>query len=909
MVTGSLLLACTSQQNSLESVLTKSAQLEEQEQIYDAIIELKAFLQDQPNASQARRRLGELYLSLTDGTYAYKELSKAVETGAPATEIEPLLVRALLYSGKTEEAFPRAEALAKAAPTASNLALFGNAKMARKDGTASELYEQSLKQAPDNVDALVGLALLAQGRGDNEHALDQIAKAQAAAPHDAWVLRARGNIEYDLRKYADALVSFEHSAKINPNNIGSHIGAVRALMAQNKIAEAALRLDLASKQFPDNYVVTFYSGINLYLARDYGRAIDRFREVLSVNPNHGRSQLFLGELMYRAGNLSQAEDYLQRFVHQYPSYPPGLKLLAATQMEMNKVGDSLNTLKSLKSEENDAGLEALRATALLRAGEFDQGVSSLQKAVEIDPSNAANRTTLFLTKLYHASPNATLDELTTDGNLKDVDADSPLLKVYALLYKRQWDHALEAIDKLGETEVNDALTWNAKALIYIGKEDEIAARAAFSKALEADADNPGILRNAILFEFNAGHSETATELNRQLLKTLPEDPFGLTIAGRLAQGANRTDEAIALYERARVLDSQAVEPRLRLAGIYFSRQIFDRSFVVANELAMKQPNQLEPLLLLGHSLINLGRTEEAGLAAARAVTIAPKDAAALYLSARTYFNSSHYPDAKKALDAVLAAAPDNTEALSLLASTHLQMHNVAEAKKSVRQLEVVEKQSPRVSELWGDIAVSQGDIPQGVERYRGALAGAETDGLALKMHRALLAVGKADEAVDFMQDYMLRHPKFVDGALELARTHVIRKDVDAAIHAYQSAAKLSPKSAVILNNLATLKFERGDEDALGVAERAYALDPENPYVLDTLGWMLLKTDKKEQALGMIKKSADQLSDNGEVLFHLGTVYLQSGNLADAREAFLKARNSNKLQSKQEVEDILGRLKQ
>ena len=73
---------------------------------------------------------------------------------------------------------------------------------------------------------------------------------------------------------------------------------------------------------------------------------------------------------------------------------------------------------------------------------------------------------------------------------------------------------------------------------------------------------------------------------------------------------------------------------------------------------------------------------------------------------------------------------------------------------------------------------------------------------------------------------------------------------DSAIMLYQASIELSPDDSLVLNNLAwTLIEQEGvTEEVIALCDRAYALDSESSYILDTVGWSYLLRGDIEQSI-------------------------------------------------------------
>ena len=99
------------------------------------------------------------------------------------------------------------------------------------------------------------------------------------------------------------------------------------------------------------------------------------------------------------------------------------------------------------------------------------------------------------------------------------------------------------------------------------------------------------------------------------------------------------------------------------------------------------------------------------------------------------------------------------------------------------------------------------------------------------------------------------------------------------------------------NDMAFLLAEhnRGKKDldrALALAQKAQSIDPENPAILDTLGWVFYKRGELNKAMEMLGKAQVKFPQNPVINYHLGMVYYQAGNTAKAKE-FLEYALSSK----------------
>src|SRR5205823_14232476 len=73
-----------------------------------------------------------------------------------------------------------------------------------------------------------------------------------------------------------------------------------------------------------------------------------------------------------------------------------------------------------------------------------------------------------------------------------------------------------------------------------------------------------------------------------------------------------------------------------------------------------------------------------------------------------------------------------------------------------------------------------------------------------------------------------------------------------------------------------------------LARKAHELAPAEPSVQDTLGWVLYRLGKYQEAAELLEQSASKSPDKSEIQFHLGMAKYMMGRLDEARAALEKA---------------------
>ena len=78
------------------------------------------------------------------------------------------------------------------------------------------------------------------------------------------------------------------------------------------------------------------------------------------------------------------------------------------------------------------------------------------------------------------------------------------------------------------------------------------------------------------------------------------------------------------------------------------------------------------------------------------------------------------------------------------------------------------------------------------------------------------------------------------------------------------------------------------EEALGMIQRALALEPNNSAYLDSLGWALFRLGRLDAAEESVKKALGRQDKNAVILDHLGDILQGRGRTAEAVESWQKA---------------------
>ncbi|NLV30530.1 MAG: TIGR03790 family protein [Acidobacteria bacterium] len=161
-------------------------------------------------------------------------------------------------------------------------------------------------------------------------------------------------------------------------------------------------------------------------------------------------------------------------------------------------------------------------------------------------------------------------------------------------------------------------------------------------------------------------------------------------------------------------------------------------------------------------------------------------------------------------------------------------------------------------------------------------------------------------AIQALEEAVARDERLAAPRLLLAGLYETAGEHDKAIALYRRLLELAPDNAVVLNNLAfALAVRKNDlEEALPMAEKAYALSKQNPSVADTLGWIHHLMGQNDRAVELLEEAVRGQSRNAELHLHFAIVSAETGDTLAAEVALQRALEIDpKLEQREEVRKL------
>jgi tetratricopeptide (TPR) repeat protein len=107
---------------------------------------------------------------------------------------------------------------------------------------------------------------------------------------------------------------------------------------------------------------------------------------------------------------------------------------------------------------------------------------------------------------------------------------------------------------------------------------------------------------------------------------------------------------------------------------------------------------------------------------------------------------------------------------------------------------------------------------------------------------------------------------------------------------FRKALELNPGQPSVLNYLgySFVEMQENLDEALEMIEQAVAAEPENGYIVDSLGWVLYRLGRYDEAVEHMEKAAELMPVDPIVNDHLGDVYWAVGRKVEAEFQWRRA---------------------
>lgn len=496
------------------------------------------------------------------------------------------------------------------------------------------------------------------------------------------------------------------------------------------------------------------------------------------------------------------------------------------------------------------------------------------------------------------------------------------------LQRGQLDLAVSAYRDLAVRTRDPAVVRRAVALAGVARQYDVAADLAElwmevdPESKEARQTMAGLLvlagrlegLDVLISEVLASDPEQRGEnflgLNR-LLARYPDKAAVLAFVERMAQPYPTLPEAYYAVAVAAAEAGQIEQARAEARRAQAMKPDWDAPVLLEAQLMMKESGD--------------GRVDEVIKLLSEYLSRQPDSMSVRLYLARVLIATKDYVGARKQFEAILAGRPDDPDVVYPVAMLALQEKDLETARTQFsRLLELPFNDKWTVRYFLGQVEEEAGNTATAMIHYEQVEGGPQYLAARARVAYLLIEEGKVDEALSFVRKSNVKAPDEkiqlvhmeADLLRKLGRHQEAFNVLNAALKSnpehpgllydvalaaekvgrlqdmerhLKKLIQLQPDHAHAYNALGYSLADRGVrlKEAFGLISKATQLAPEDPFIMDSMGWVLYRQDKLSEALVVLRK-AYGIKPDAEIAAHLGEVLWKLGHHDEAKGVWNKA---------------------
>lgn len=432
----------------------------------------------------------------------------------------------------------------------------------------------------------------------------------------------------------------------------------------------------------------------------------------------------------------------------------------------------------------------------------------------------------------------------------------------------------------------------AHIALYAGRYDDVLVMADRWQSL--GADKLELARLKLLAYLHLDNVKAALEeIDKLLIQDGKLNEIAVVSLGHILSREAGDETALEILK---ALNQQYPEqPRLLMiqAGYEANLNDFESALILMNKVLTLEPNLSDAYQIKAQILMGLGKQQQATEAMSKAVDMRPEDYRLRLRYARLLIQAKQFERAWAEFIQLDMDQPDNESILLSLGLLAIETEKKQQAIKYLQRIVDLNSRNPQVFYYLGRIRQSDGDKAAAIKLYEQVVEGEFSLDANIRISSLLADMGKVDAGLDKLKA-LLAKVSNTHGQVRiyLAQGEVLRNAnrQKEAMALYNRALKKSPDNTDLLYARALTAeklnmLERAEADLLKVLSN----EPDNANALNALGYTLAdRTQRYEEAKNYILKAAQLVPDDPAILDSLGWVYYRLGEFQTAIKWLRKA---------------------
>jgi tetratricopeptide (TPR) repeat protein len=596
LVVGLLLAAaaCTNSETAKHEYLESGNRFMAEGRTDEAILQYRNAIRHDNRFGEARWRLAEALEQQGNAAAAAREYVRAADLLPENVEVQVKAATYLLLSQQFEDARARAE--------------------------------RALEHDPRNVEALILRANATAGLKDVPAAIQEIEEALELQPAEGRMYTSLGVLRMVGGREAEAEAAFRQAIEVDPSSVEARLALASFHWAGGREADVetvlneALALD-ASHLMLNRMLTAFYlttgraaeaeaplkvvaeragDAMSSFVLADYYVQMQRPDEAVAIlkpmaegaNPS-GPAMLRLAQIERAAGRPDAARRMLDELIEREPRNAAALTTLSGWQRRDGETAAALGTARAaVDAAPDSAPAHFALGQAHIDNREPDEAIAALNETLRINPRIAAAQLLLSRLQLASGNPDAAVQLATDAKRTAPENPDVRLALARGLIAQGNLPQAEPEVRALLAQYPQAAASHVVNGMLMIARRDTAGARAAFTRALERDANSVEALQGLLVVDAASGNVSAALSRIEDRLASQPRSAPLLVVAARTYAAARQPDKAEKALRDAIDVDSGNLAAYFLLGQVLAAQNRLDEAVAEFDTAAARRPSQV-----------------------------------------------------------------------------------------------------------------------------------------------------------------------------------------------------------------------------------------------------------------------------------------------------------------------------
>jgi Flp pilus assembly protein TadD len=305
----------------------------------------------------AHMNLAYLYLLKREPDKSVTELKEVHRIVPDDADTTYKLSHLLFTLGRPDEciAFIN-EVQRKSQPTPALLSVLGDAYLKKGETVkAEESYRLALGAQATNADALLGMAMVSQSKGDAQSASAYLSRARALAADSPQLLYRFAVVALQSQQFDDARSALEKAVQLKPDE-PTYLVALGAVWLKKPDLFESERV---------------------------------FRRALELKPDNAQAQMYLGYILLKEKKYPEAREWLEKSVGKETAAPETFYYLGVIAQEQNEDERAVGLFENaIRLQPSYANAHVALGSLYLKQKNYERARAELEAGAKLNPDDS-----------------------------------------------------------------------------------------------------------------------------------------------------------------------------------------------------------------------------------------------------------------------------------------------------------------------------------------------------------------------------------------------------------------------------------------------------------------------------------------------------------------------------------------